>query len=76
MNIGRSAVVSAMEKVLEVEDLHVEFHMRTANVKAVDGISFSVGPCRPLRRCGVHSLHRASTSHSSLDKASSHLGIP
>ena len=43
MIAARTAVVWAMEKVLEVEGLHVEFHMRTANVKAVDGVSFSVG---------------------------------
>jgi peptide/nickel transport system ATP-binding protein len=33
--------------VLEVENLHTEFHLRSANVKAVDGVSFSVaeGEC-------------------------------
>ncbi|HXZ82246.1 MAG TPA: ABC transporter ATP-binding protein [Acidimicrobiales bacterium] len=30
--------------VLEVENLHTEFHLRTANVKAVDGVSFRVNP--------------------------------
>ena len=36
--------------VLEVADLHTEFHLRHANVKAVDGISFSVrrGECLGL----------------------------
>jgi peptide/nickel transport system ATP-binding protein len=29
--------------VLEVQDLRTEFHLRDANVKAVDGVSFSVG---------------------------------
>jgi oligopeptide/dipeptide ABC transporter ATP-binding protein len=28
--------------VLEVNDLHAEFHLRTANVKAVDGVSFDI----------------------------------
>ncbi len=33
--------------VVEVDDLHTEFHLRTANVKAVDGVSFTVreGEC-------------------------------
>ncbi|MGD0082457.1 MAG: ABC transporter ATP-binding protein [Acidimicrobiales bacterium] len=31
-----------MANVLEVEDLRTEFHLRTANVGAVDGISFTV----------------------------------
>jgi peptide/nickel transport system ATP-binding protein len=33
--------------VLEVENLHTEFHLRSANVRAVDGVSFSVaeGEC-------------------------------
>ncbi len=33
--------------VLKVEDLHTEFHLRTSNVKAVDGVSFHVdqGEC-------------------------------
>jgi peptide/nickel transport system ATP-binding protein len=30
--------------VLDVEDLHTEFHLRTANVKAVEGVSFRVNP--------------------------------
>ena len=30
--------------VLEVENLHTEFHLRTANVRAVDGVSFHVNP--------------------------------
>ena len=30
--------------VLEVENLHTEFHLRTANVHAVDGVSFHVDP--------------------------------
>ena len=36
-----------MANVLEVEDLRTEFHLRTANVGAVDGVSFSVkeGEC-------------------------------
>jgi peptide/nickel transport system ATP-binding protein len=36
--------------VLEVEDLRTEFHLRTANVGAVDGVSFSVaeGECLGL----------------------------
>ena len=29
--------------VLSVEDLHAEFHLRHSNVRAVDGVSFSVG---------------------------------
>jgi peptide/nickel transport system ATP-binding protein len=29
--------------VLEVENLHTEFHLRSGNVEAVDGVSFSVG---------------------------------
>ncbi len=32
-----------MANVLEVEGLRTEFHLRDANVKAVDGVSFSVG---------------------------------
>jgi len=28
--------------VLEVENLHTEFHLRSGNVEAVDGVSFSV----------------------------------
>ncbi len=36
-----------MTNVLEVEDLRTEFHLRSANVGAVDGVSFSVaeGEC-------------------------------
>ena len=36
-----------MPNVLEVEDLRTEFHLRAANVGAVDGISFTVaeGEC-------------------------------
>ncbi|MGD0285005.1 MAG: ABC transporter ATP-binding protein [Acidimicrobiales bacterium] len=36
-----------MANVLEVVDLHTEFHLRTANVRAVDNVSFSVaeGEC-------------------------------
>jgi len=30
--------------VLDVEDLHTEFHLRTANVRAVEGVSFRVNP--------------------------------
>jgi peptide/nickel transport system ATP-binding protein len=30
--------------VLEVDDLHTEFHLRASNVKAVDGVSFHVNP--------------------------------
>jgi peptide/nickel transport system ATP-binding protein len=47
VSLAASAVKLPMERVLEVEDLRVEFHMRTANVKAVDGVSFSVeqGEC-------------------------------
>ena len=39
--------VAAPPVVLEVEDLRTEFHLRKANVKAVDGVSFSVaaGEC-------------------------------
>ena len=33
-----------MPAVLEVEDLRTEFHLRHANVVAVDGVSFEVGP--------------------------------
>jgi peptide/nickel transport system ATP-binding protein len=35
------------DNVLEVENLQTEFHLRSANVKAVDGVSFSVaeGEC-------------------------------
>ena len=33
-----------MANVLEVVDLHTEFHLRTANVRAVDGVSFHVNP--------------------------------
>ena len=38
---------AASDIVLEVENLHTEFHLRSANVKAVDGISFTVaeGEC-------------------------------
>ncbi len=32
------------QPVLEVENLHTEFHLRTASVKAVDGVSFHVNP--------------------------------
>ncbi|HTW99627.1 MAG TPA: ABC transporter ATP-binding protein, partial [Acidimicrobiales bacterium] len=32
-----------MANVLEVRDLRTEFHLRDANVQAVDGVSFSVG---------------------------------
>jgi peptide/nickel transport system ATP-binding protein len=32
-----------MSSVLEVKDLRTEFHMRSANVVAVDGVSFQVG---------------------------------
>ncbi len=36
-----------MPNVLEVEDLRTEFHLRSSNVGAVDGISFDVaeGEC-------------------------------
>jgi oligopeptide/dipeptide ABC transporter ATP-binding protein len=39
-----------MANVLDVVDLHTEFHLRTANVRAVDGVSFSVaeGECLGL----------------------------
>ena len=39
-----------MANVLEVVDLHTEFHLRTANVRAVDSVSFSVaeGECLGL----------------------------
>ncbi len=41
-----------MPNVLEVEDLRTEFHLRSANVGAVDGISFTVaeGECVGHRR--------------------------
>jgi oligopeptide/dipeptide ABC transporter ATP-binding protein len=35
---------TAPSPVLAVENLHTEFHLRTANVKAVDGVSFHVNP--------------------------------
>lgn len=34
---------SRVANVLEVENLRTEFHLRTANVGAVDGVSFTVG---------------------------------
>ena len=36
--------------MLEVDDLRTEFHLRTVNVRAVDGVSFSVrsGECLGL----------------------------
>ncbi len=37
------SVVEQAAPVLQVEDLHTEFHLRRANVRAVDGVSFSVG---------------------------------
>jgi oligopeptide/dipeptide ABC transporter ATP-binding protein len=39
-----------MANVLDVVDLHTEFHLRTATVRAVDGVSFSVaeGECLGL----------------------------
>jgi peptide/nickel transport system ATP-binding protein len=42
---GRNALSTAggPTPVLEVDDLHSEFHLRTVNVRAVDGVSFSVG---------------------------------
>ena len=39
-----AADVASPTPVLEVENLHTEFHLRTANVKAVDGVSFHVNP--------------------------------
>ncbi len=33
-----------MGNVLEIENMRTEFHLRTSNVAAVDGVSFSVGP--------------------------------
>ncbi|MGD0743078.1 MAG: ABC transporter ATP-binding protein [Acidimicrobiales bacterium] len=39
-----AADAASSAPVLEVEDLHTEFHLRTANVKAVDGVSFHVNP--------------------------------
>jgi oligopeptide/dipeptide ABC transporter ATP-binding protein len=38
------AGVAPPTPVLEVENLHTEFHLRTANVKAVEGVSFHVNP--------------------------------
>ena len=35
---------TSLTPVLEVENLHTEFHLRTANVRAVDGVSFHVNP--------------------------------
>ncbi len=49
---GTSAVSTAVSStpVLEVDDLRTEFHLRTVNVRAVDGVSFSVrsGECLGL----------------------------
>ncbi len=51
---GSSSMLSgtavAPGPVLEIEDLHTEFHLRTVNVRAVDGVSFSVrsGECLGL----------------------------
>ena len=49
---GTSAVSTAgtSTPVLEVDDLRTEFHLRTVNVRAVDGVSFSVrsGECLGL----------------------------
>jgi peptide/nickel transport system ATP-binding protein len=49
---GTSAVSAAgtSTPVLEVDDLRTEFHLRTVNVRAVDGVSFSVrsGECLGL----------------------------
>ena len=47
---GGSNAMNARDRaqpVLEVDDLRTEFHLRHANVKAVDGVSFSVraGEC-------------------------------
>jgi peptide/nickel transport system ATP-binding protein len=43
-------MASAPAPVLEVDDLRTEFHLRTVNVRAVDGVSFSVrtGECLGL----------------------------
>ena len=38
-----------MANVLEVVDLRTEFHLRSANVGAVDGVSFTVGRRRVRR---------------------------
>jgi peptide/nickel transport system ATP-binding protein len=45
-----SGTAVAPGPVLEIEDLHTEFHLRTVNVRAVDGVSFSVrsGECLGL----------------------------
>jgi peptide/nickel transport system ATP-binding protein len=49
---GTSAVSTAVTStpVLEVDDLRTEFHLRTVNVRAVDGVSFAVrsGECLGL----------------------------
>ena len=46
------SVVEQAAPVLQVEDLHTEFHLRRANVRAVDGVSFSVGQAECLGLVG------------------------
>jgi peptide/nickel transport system ATP-binding protein len=47
---GPRGIDSASGPVLEVDGLHTEFHLRHANARAVDGVSFSVqrGECLGL----------------------------
>jgi oligopeptide/dipeptide ABC transporter ATP-binding protein len=47
MSAGEQGSSLRDKVVVEVEDLHTEFHLRSATVKAVDGVSFSVrqGEC-------------------------------
>ena len=42
-NLSASMASQQPGAVLEVENLHTEFHLRSGNVEAVDGVSFSVG---------------------------------
>ncbi len=46
-HVGSPDVTQDGDVVLEVEDLQTEFHLRSGNVRAVDGVSFSVqaGEC-------------------------------
>jgi oligopeptide/dipeptide ABC transporter ATP-binding protein len=41
---AQDADVAPPTPVLEVENLHTEFHLRTANVRAVEDVSFHVNP--------------------------------
>ena len=49
-SVGRYRGEFSMANILEVVDLRTEFHLRSANVGAVDGVSFSVaeGECLGL----------------------------